>query len=593
MDINKCYYIVVQPLTPVSIGNGEENDLIQGLDYVIHNGKIYILSLKKLMEAGLSPEELSMIYNDKDSNTIISKLGNDLEKIALRIVQSVPNNLEGTANHVKANCRNQFTDEPFMPGSSLKGAIRSHILAYLIKKENINPLPARTMQGMVLEERLIGSLRDGESFMRFIQIPDITFHNTFFVNTVLYNLQSEGDEWYGGWKHGKEHTDSHFNPNRFNTFYESLPLNEEALGMIKVSPEKFNISFPEGNTTAYHDIKLDLMDPHNLFSIIREQTLEHMEKDLKFFEEFEGADNDDRIISRLKDLIQKCHSLSNNECIIRMSAGSGYHSITGDWQYDDYVDTGMNNGRINFKSRRIALTNDQFFEQMGYVKLKLIDKEKAEKLQEENQSRVNSHFEQYRLSFKEKEKAEKMAQEQIAQKEELERTAKYAISEAEVLYESKDEQQLQEVLQKIVKLQLKLPDEESLQSAADKIRCRLDELKEQQKSEQNKAKSEEFMKNKLEKARQDGLQLDNIRDFSKLIAPIKQHLKAHGIDMLSNPEDLSILEEALTRLYNESNKRKRKDWMSYGKGTWIDIESWAGENFAKTLYDKLINQSNP
>lgn len=43
-----------------------------------------------------------------------------------------------------------------------------------------------------------------------------------------------------------------------------------------------------------------------------------------------------------------------------MSAGSGFHSITGDWQFSDYTNTeiwkdGRNAGKMKYKSRKIAV----------------------------------------------------------------------------------------------------------------------------------------------------------------------------------------------------------------------------------------------
>lgn len=72
----------------------------------------------------------------------------------------------------------------------------------------------------------------------------------------------------------------------------------------------------------------------------------------------------------------------NNSCVIKLSAGAGFHSITGDWQFDDYV-SGVLRRDIKKpaenskpKSRKIAITQegeDTFFDLMGFVKLTFED----------------------------------------------------------------------------------------------------------------------------------------------------------------------------------------------------------------------------
>ena len=66
-----------------------------------------------------------------------------------------------------------------------------------------------------------------------------------------------------------------------------------------------------------------------------------------------------------------------------MSAGSGFHSITGDWQFEDYSRTGVwdfgrNQGKQKYESRKIAVYGEHF-DLMGFVKLTAISEEEKEK----------------------------------------------------------------------------------------------------------------------------------------------------------------------------------------------------------------------
>ena len=60
-----------------------------------------------------------------------------------------------------------------------------------------------------------------------------------------------------------------------------------------------------------------------------------------------------------------------------MSAGVGFHAITGDWQYEDYGQTGTwtdgrNAGKKKYKSRKTADYNDHL-QLMGFVKLRALN----------------------------------------------------------------------------------------------------------------------------------------------------------------------------------------------------------------------------
>ena len=64
-----------------------------------------------------------------------------------------------------------------------------------------------------------------------------------------------------------------------------------------------------------------------------------------------------------------------------MSAGVGFHSITGDWQFDDYDKTkmwadGRNAGKKKYKSRKIAEYNNRL-QLMGFVRLRSLSEQEA------------------------------------------------------------------------------------------------------------------------------------------------------------------------------------------------------------------------
>ena len=127
-------------------------------------------------------------------------------------------------------------------------------------------------------------------------------------------------------------------------------------------------------------------------------------KEYNFFDGYNSrVDFGQNILNRISQLQQM--KLKPNECLFKMSAGSGFHSITGDWQFDDYsiskveghknrkgtishTSKGINNeGKEvkSAKSRKIAIWNRDLY-LPGFVKLRftpssvLEEQAKAEKM---------------------------------------------------------------------------------------------------------------------------------------------------------------------------------------------------------------------
>jgi hypothetical protein len=80
-----------------------------------------------------------------------------------------------------------------------------------------------------------------------------------------------------------------------------------------------------------------------------------------------------------------------SSCLMKMSAGVGFHSITGDWQYDDYDKTklwtdGRHAGKKKYKSRKIAEYNHRL-QLMGFVRLHALSQDETTKREQALQQR--------------------------------------------------------------------------------------------------------------------------------------------------------------------------------------------------------------
>ena len=368
--MNKRYDINMEVLTPLTVGAGNENEWIRGVDYVVKNGKVYILDLQKAVVHGTDIDCLSKLLASADEKGICELLGNQLDDTS-RYIFCLP---ALSVNPIKSFLRSQFHDKPLVAGSSLKGALRS-ILFSRFRQDEQN------------DTSVLGSIREryGTDFMQFIQVGDIEMQSTSLVNTRLFNLWKERNrnEWHGGWKHANNFTSKDYQPSGFNTLYECIPPGQSGRGTIKFSADAFETVLQDPKLSLkvkYADAKKELLNGgiESLFGFVNDITWDYLLKEKEFFEHYKDAERTDEILEFIEDMLDLVPK-KNSYCILKMSAGSGFHSITGDWKYDDFIDTGYRTKYINgaetkiplYKSRKIVEYN-KGLQLMGFVKLSVL-----------------------------------------------------------------------------------------------------------------------------------------------------------------------------------------------------------------------------
>lgn len=445
---NKRYYIELEVLTPLSVGAGNENDWVCGVDYVIKDGKVYVIDMERAARLGIDVERLASAFAQSDQRAIINLMGNRLEQASSRVFEAPVE----TTNPIKSFMRTQLMDKPVVPGSSLKGAIRSCLF---------NDFHGPKQDGEKLEginDTVFGTMKDGDVFTRFIHIGDIVMPSTGLVNTKIFNLQGsewQSSDWAGGWKHkgGKSSkTTSDYQPTGFNTLYECVEPGLKGIGAIDMTNLAFELlckKFQDDHKTqAYFDKKQNVMQGgiKALFHIINTTTRNYLEKEKEFFDTYH-TDRVDEIIDKIDDLL-KLIPADDSYCVMKMSAGVGFHSITGDWLYDDYCDEPgfwpdsdrRNAGKKMYKSRKIAEYGGQL-QMMGFVILRSID-ENGETSYHDHLERMKVSDAQLRAEAEkaERERAEaaaKKQREEAAARRELENKYDGIMDKAKVLAEGK------------------------------------------------------------------------------------------------------------------------------------------------------------
>ncbi len=543
--INKKYEIEIEILTPLSIGAGTEKDWVRGIDFVVEDGKIYKLNIKKIAKAGvdLNLNLLANYFANKNEGGIINLITREkLESVSDDVI-TLPCDSQ---NDVKAFVKNQLNGKPILAGSSLKGAIRSILFTYLRSNETE-------------EKDVFGSSTDGDEFMRFIKISDSEFEKTNLVNTKIFNLRQSDGQWLGGWKHSRNQTKDDFRPTGFNTLYESLMPGETGDATIMMSVDAFDAL----GRHRIHDKKRHILNNEitTLFEIINDHTKVYLEKEKKFFQTY-SAENSGKILDSIKKLLDQIPE-DNSYCILKMSAGSGFHSITGDWQFIDYsingldthrhVSRGMYNGNLSSKSRKIAIQNDSF-DLMGFVKLSLLTEE-AKKQREEKREQERKNKEAKIAAQKADRQRDKEEQARIEQeKAEKEKQYTTLISKAKALCE---DEKWEESLTKYKEAKALKPESDKHDSEIRELEHKVDEIKrkkaEKEREEQEAARRRAEYEGPLTKT----IAQVNINTLGNLYGKVKNWKKYNKRETLSEPE-LTVFKEKIKEIYSSLKPREQR-----------------------------------
>lgn len=568
-SINNRYTIEITTLTPISIGAGAEKDWVNGADFVIDNYKLYKLNLRKMIAAGVDPHKLASSLEQRNENKIIELIAGNLEKVSDAIYECPLNNI---SNDVKTFVRNQLTGKPIVPGSSLKGAIRSVLLKYLMS----------TKDKKLNEETIFGSTKDGDEFMRFIKISDAEFIETKLLNSKIFNLYRDEFVWEGGWKHSNSSTNSYFKPNGFNTLYEVANRGQKGYCDIMLSLDLFQqvvSKMPE--SVINNNLTSKVLDIKQLFAIINKHTSQHIKKEIAFFKKYSNNETP-QIIDCLQELLKEMGD--DNSCVLKMSAGSGFHSITGDWQFDDYSINGVQgkrgiiDGEKSAKSRKIIIDGGKFMP-MGFVKLRILSEEELRQREADQAAMLEARAEEMRLA---REREEALAQaEKQRQIEEQNKRNRFGqlINEAQTSLNNRDVELSQELLQKSEEL---YPGDPRLSDLNRQLLTLLDEHKRDKlNKEVAQADAAKYRCPLAEK-------LSKVSNIRTAIGNVKPWLKNNQKASLDE-QDKAELKDALTRIYNNMSSRDQKKAAAYSN--WKELEIHIGVELTHLWHSELTNNA--
>jgi CRISPR/Cas system CSM-associated protein Csm5 (group 7 of RAMP superfamily) len=366
--IDQSILLEIEIASPLHVGAAAEQHWQEGVDFFAHEGVTYVISLDNLSKE-IEIDQLSNMLSTKNTRAILNRVKSKLGSLAYKTFETK------VSTEINRHTFSGFDGKPYLPSSSLKGAIRSVLLTYFLKESGLRSSEYK-------EQKLIGGFEN--SVMRFLQFADVPFQDSVVVNSKIFNLQHNNE---GGWKNGGNKTNDKLEESSFNTFYECIDVGATGFTTFSYRSEQANNLI---NASMSHENKTNSPPKHtlpffnsfsfeNVFKIINDHTIKYLGKEIAFFEKYQFDDTSRIMCESLKYLKEKAEGLDDTKaCMLRMAAGSGFHSITGDWQYDDFINTGTHNGGRNhgkqkYKSRKVALftrDNIRYAEPLGFIILR-------------------------------------------------------------------------------------------------------------------------------------------------------------------------------------------------------------------------------
>lgn len=375
----------IETISPVHIGSG--NLLQNNTDFVVDgsgdDSYIHIVDERKILE---------LIGTEHIDNWLISIEKKESTKDLIKRfspTSSVDNySLQRIANYA-GNIRQDETLKevihnglrfPYIPGSSIKGAIRTVVLASLADKitDGENKILIRNKNGEVqvdnrgnkrisaekIEKELFGNDPNNDIF-RFLRVGDAYFEKESLIATRMINLNIAGNDSL--WDTSKPQ------------LIEAINIHEKSTFELQIAKQYYDWAKSEVNTLGTLPNELSAID--SLFMLINGHTQQLLEGEIEYWKEVnEEKSNAEDYIEVLEDILTTTKScIIGKSCVLRIGHGSGWRFITGAWaeKLENFVSVVTNAARPNNqryqsydfpKSRRIDDNSDV----LGFVKLTIL-----------------------------------------------------------------------------------------------------------------------------------------------------------------------------------------------------------------------------
>lgn len=369
--------IRIQTLTPIHIGSGEF--LRNNADFVEYkeNGLSYIGVIDPKRVLDLIGEEhmdkwLLSIERMENIQNFISYINRDAlptDYILRKLVNKVAFIKDGDTLKM---CIHDGLGKPYIPGSSIKGAIRTAVLATLPKTamalNNIVKVKyngKKDVSAKSVEAEVFGSDPTSD-FFRFVKVGDAYFEcGCEFVDRLI-NLNI------------RESTRDLIDKGKAQ-LVEAINVGQSSNFMMKVDKTDYdNAKERWSGSKPLGILPKEMENIASLFGMVNVHTAKLLEDEIKYWKGKTGYSGASRYIENLNKILHEVKQCkSGKECVLRIGHTSGWRFMTGAWPENlknfksDIVPASRYNNEFKYKqfdfpkSRRM----DENSGVWGFVKL--------------------------------------------------------------------------------------------------------------------------------------------------------------------------------------------------------------------------------
>ena len=315
--------IKIETLSQIHIGNG--SFLLKGNDYIADNDYFYVLNIDKLGSIiGKDPKTIQLwsdaIINGNASIFLKNRIqGYPIQDITKRRIKRIAD--FNTGQSTIKECMHDGIGKPYIPGSSIKGAIRTVVMSSLARKKIVQRLNKeknirewkKIIQGM--ENELLhfeAYARTGKrdtspssDYFRFLSTGDAFFDYGVEIAVSQINLNITEKEF--------------LEDNKKQQIVEAIKPGVSSQFRLKIGEEFYRYSGIE--------------DLQNLFKIINDHTYNLLCDEIDFWGRGEGSryTGQDDYLDQLDLILDQIEACQPNECILRIGQASGWRFVTGAW----------------------------------------------------------------------------------------------------------------------------------------------------------------------------------------------------------------------------------------------------------------------
>lgn len=418
--MKKSFYFKATILTPTHVGGPSEKHLNTAQNLVIDNGKVYAVTLDDLLNGNIGVRELEVLTSNliSDPASFAKSIRKYLKQLNLRRVWDWKYKLQSVPGNELRTLIRDGNGVIMLPGSSLKGGVAAAIANSLYNAVHYAP------NGSTRTDKLIEAARDDNNqpinrqtveLMRHVNCSDIYFDESELYITKISNLKldnSAQNNHQPVWKNAPGNAgDKNMNLMGFATVYETIKVGQ--LGTFRLDLGLSEKLFQE-HPNRFHQHTNHLATNGNgdksaiqwLIEAINKHTLDHLEREIAYYRTY-----DDTIASEYENIYNKINKSNPNTFALRIGAGQGYHSITGDWIFNNHVTSVNETSTLTYKtikeegirgkkggtgnrtkSRKLAIdqNNNGYSKQpMGFVLFELLDNHSEEDYASEILAKIN------------------------------------------------------------------------------------------------------------------------------------------------------------------------------------------------------------